>query len=117
LYGHALVFSFDADKAHFATWLWIYNEDQPSHPMSIMHPKKPEAVPLYYATMLGFCDLAEHLIVKHLEHINAKGRLEVTLLHVAVSAEHTDILLSLLIGHGVDVKGQGMGIHVLFPIY
>jgi hypothetical protein len=85
--------------------------------MSTMRPKKPEAVPLFYAAMLGFRDLAEHLIVKHLEHANAKGGLEVTPLYVAVSAEHTDILLSLLIGHGADVKGRGMGIPVPFPIY
>jgi hypothetical protein len=117
LYGHALAFSFGADKAHFATWLWIYNEDQLSCPMSTICPKKPEAVPLYYAMMLRFRDLAEHLIIKHLEHVNAKGRLKVTLLHVAVSAEHTDILLSLLIRHGMNVKGQGIGIHVPFPIY
>jgi hypothetical protein len=84
--------------------------------MSTMRPKKPEVVRLYYATMLGFRDLAEHLIVKHLEHVNAKGGLEVTPLHVAASAEHTDILL-LLIGHGTDVKGWGMGIPVPFPIY
>ncbi len=31
---------FDADKPHFATWLWIYNEDSPrsSESMSIMRP-------------------------------------------------------------------------------
>jgi hypothetical protein len=84
--------------------------------MSTMCPKKPEVVCLYYATMLGFRDLAEHLIVKHLEHVNAKGGLEVTPLHVVASAEHTNIL-SLLIGHGTDVKGWGMGIPVPFPIY
>jgi hypothetical protein len=98
---------FDADKPHFATWLWIYNEEQSSYSMSTMRPEKPEAVPLYYATRLGFRDLAEHLIAEHPEHVNARGGLlEETPLHVAVSAGHSDLLL-LLIGHGADMNGRG----------
>jgi len=35
---------FDADKPHFATWLWIYDED--SHrSLSCMRAPRPEAVP------------------------------------------------------------------------
>ena len=65
---------FDADKPHLATWLWIYNEDRDgdySYTRSTMCSKKPETVPLYYAARLGFRDLAEHLIAKHPEHVNA----------------------------------------------
>ena len=64
----------DADKPHFATWLWIYNEDRdddPGYTRSTMFSKKPETFPLYYAARLGFRDLAEHLIAKHPEHVNA----------------------------------------------
>src|ERR1700733_9215071 len=64
---------FDADKPHFATWLWIYNEDLRGRSMSTMRPEKPEAVPLYYAARLGFRDLAERLIAELPEHVNAKG--------------------------------------------
>jgi ankyrin repeat protein len=65
---------FDADKPHFATWLWIYNGDKwGGHPMSTVRPEVPEAIPLYYAAKLGFCDLAERLIVEHPEHVNARG--------------------------------------------
>src|SRR6266849_5693959 len=53
---------FDADKPHFATWIWLHNEDMFGSSMSTMRPVKPMAVPLYYAAMLGFRDLAEHLI-------------------------------------------------------
>jgi hypothetical protein len=95
---------FDADKQHFATWLWIYNE---GFSMSTIRPKKPEAVPLYYAARFGFRDLAEHLIAEHPEHVNAKGGGEVTPMHAAASTGHTDIL-SLLIGNGADVDGQGV---------
>ncbi|KAF8492428.1 hypothetical protein F5888DRAFT_1949837 [Russula emetica] len=98
---------FDADKRHFAIWLWIYDEDQWGRSMSTMRPEKPEAAPLYYATRLGFRDLAEHLIAKHPEHVNARGGFEVTPLHVAASAGHSNILL-LLIEHGADVNGQGI---------
>jgi hypothetical protein len=99
---------FDADKPHFATWLWIYNEDKEwNRSLLTMRPEKPEAVPLYYAAMLGFCDLAEHLIAKHPQHIAVRGGREMTPLHVAASAGHTDIL-SLLIEHGADLNDRGI---------
>ena len=94
---------FDADKPHFATWLWIYNEDRSYDPaMSTPSPEKPEAVPLYYAAMLGFRELAEHLIAEHPEHLNAKGGMEGIPMHVAARHGHANIL-SLLLEHGVDV--------------
>ena len=97
---------FDADKPHFATWLWIYDEDQFGDSMSTMRPEKPEAVPLYYAARLGFRDLAEHLIAKHSEHVNASGGCEVTPMHAAAKAGHIDIL-TLLLEHGADMDGRG----------
>jgi ankyrin repeat protein len=97
---------FDADKPHFATWLWIYNEDQWGRSMSTMGPEKPEAVPLYYAAGLGFRDLAEHLIAEHPEHVSARGGFQVTPIHAAALAGQADIL-SLLIQHGADVNGRG----------
>jgi ankyrin repeat protein len=96
---------FDTDKPHFATWLWIYNEDS-DYSLFTTCPEKPEAVPLYYAARLGFLDLAEHLIAGHPEHVNARGGVEVTPMHVAASAGHSDIL-SLLLEHGADLGGQG----------
>jgi hypothetical protein len=97
---------FDADKPHFATWLWIYDEDQWGLSISTIRPERPKAVPLYYAAMLGFRELAEHLIAKHPQHVTVMGGEEVTPLHVAASAGHSDIL-SLIIEHGADVNGRG----------
>ena len=97
---------FDADKPHFATWLWIYNEDQRGRSMATTRPAKPEAVPLYYAARLGFRDLAEHLIAEHPEHVRARGGFEMTPIHAAASAGDADTL-SLLIQHGADVNGRG----------
>jgi hypothetical protein len=98
---------FDADRPHFATWLWIYNEDQDGDSLFPMCPEKPEAVPLYYAAMLGLRDLTEHLIAEHPEHVNARGGDEVTPMHVAARRGHVDIL-SLLLEYGADLDGRGI---------
>ena len=96
---------FDADKPHFATWLWLYNEDRRGDSMTTMCPEKPEAVPLYYVAQLGICDLAENLIAEHPEHVYARGGSQVTPTLAAASAGQTNIL-SLLIHHGADVNGR-----------
>jgi Ankyrin repeats (3 copies) len=97
---------FDAEKPHFATWLWIYNGDQ-GRSMSTMSPEGPETVPLYYAAGLGFRDLAERFIVEHPEHVNARGGTHETPMHAAVNAGRANIL-SLLIEHGADMEGQSI---------
>jgi ankyrin repeat protein len=95
---------FDADKPHFATWLWIYNEDR-GHSWVTMRPEKPETVPLYHAAMFGLRDLAEHLITEHPEHVNARGGKQDTPIHVAACAGHVNII-SLLIKHGADMEAR-----------
>ena len=102
---HGMECLLDADKPHFATWLWIYNGDMHSFSMSTQHPEKPETVPLYHAARLGFRDLAEHLIAEHPEHVNARGGVEVTPMHAAAYEGHADIL-SLLLDHGADLDGR-----------
>jgi hypothetical protein len=97
---------FDADKPHFATWLWIWNQDRGDASMTTMRPEKPEAVPLYHAARLGFRDLVEHMIAKHPEHVNARGGFRVNPIHVAAYAGHADIL-SLLLERGTDLEGRG----------
>jgi ankyrin repeat protein len=90
---------FDADKPHFASWLWIYNEDRPSRSISSTRPSKPQAVPLYYAALHGFHDLAERLLAKHPEYLNVQGdSLYPTPLYVSASRRHYDVF-SLLIDH------------------
>ena len=97
---------FDADRPHFATWLWIYDEDRVWRSLSTMCPGKPEAVPLYYAARLGFRNLAENLIAEHPEHVNARGGYEQTSMHAAARGGHADIL-SLLLEHGADMNVRG----------
>ena len=99
---------FDADKPHFATWLWIYGEGRYGKSISMFteRPEKPGAVPLYHAARLGFRDLAEHLIAKHPEHVNASGGEEVTPMHAAACKGHVNIL-SLLLDKGAELDGSG----------
>ena len=93
---------FDEDKPHFATWLWIYDNDLGVSSITML-PEKPRAVPLYHATSLGFRDLAKHLIAEHPEHINAGD--EFAPIHVAAKRGHVDIL-ALLLEHGVYVDSR-----------
>jgi len=100
---------FDADKPHFAAWLWVYNEDyrHSMPPTPPMFPQKPDAVPLYYAALLGLRDLAAHLLAEHPEDADAKGGSEVTPLHGSVMNGHFDVS-SLLIEHlqNPDIRGR-----------
>ena len=99
-------FLFDADKPHFATWLWIWDGDRDKG-MSTLRPATAEAVPLYHAARLGFRDLADHLIADHSEHVSAQGGREPSLMHVAARGGYTDII-SLLLEHGAAVDDRGI---------
>jgi len=110
---------FDADKPHFAAWLWVYNEDlvvDPSRSMPTTFPEKPDAVPLYYAALFGLRDLAVHLLAEHPEDLDAKGGYEVTPLHAAVKNGHFNIS-SLLLEHlrNPDIRGRWLQtpLHIL----
>ena len=98
---------FDEDKPHFATWLWIYDDDWGVSSLFTMLPEKPEAVPLYHAARLGFRDLAEHLIAEHPEHINAKNENGFAPIHAAAREGYVNIL-ALLLEHGADVDSRNV---------
>ena len=97
---------FDADKPHFAAWLWIYNEESYPHSSTIVNPQNPAAVPLYYAANFGFHDLTAQLLVEHPEDVHSKGGFEVTSLHASAFGGHANVV-SLLIGHFPDVDIRG----------
>jgi ankyrin repeat protein len=96
---------FDADKPHFASWLWLYTPDYGSS-MSTIGPEKPETVPLYYAARLGFSDLTKHFLAEHPEDVHTKGGFEVTALQAAARYGHADIV-SLLLKHFLDPDIRG----------
>jgi len=101
---------FDADKSHFATWLWICNPEY-GFSMTTIYPSRPEVVPLYYAALFGFRDLTEHLLAEHPEDVHAEGGYEVTPLHASARHGHADIFL-LLVEHFPKVDIQGICLQI-----
>jgi ankyrin repeat protein len=97
---------FDANKPHFAAWLWIYNKDSYGSSMTTMSPKKPAAEPLYYAALFGFRYLTAHLLAEHPDDVRAEGGREATPLHASAFHGHADIF-SLLIDHFPNPDIQG----------
>ena len=102
---------FDPDKPHFATWLQVHDIDTPPRLPSALYlfcaSESNTTTPLYYAAFCGFHDLAEQLIMKHPQQVNANCGYYVSPLGAALAWEHLDIA-QLLYEHGadVDVRGQ-----------
>ncbi|KAH9970793.1 hypothetical protein BGW80DRAFT_1519499 [Lactifluus volemus] len=87
---------FDPNKPHFATWVWIFNIDQPwdwvKH-MSSERPTQPETPGLYYAALCGFQGILEHLIASCPQDINSKRGTHGAPLHAALIKGHFEIAL------------------------
>ena len=62
-----------------------------------------DAFPLYYASLGGFYDVAEHLVGKHLDQINAMGGRMGTPLVAALRGKHFEVA-ELLYRNGADVN-------------
>jgi ankyrin repeat protein len=92
---------FDADKPHWAAWCRVQMIDKEW--LSFEPGGLQGAFPLYYASLGGFYDLAEHLVGKHPEHINARGGLMATPLVAALSGKHFEVA-ELLHRNGADVE-------------
>ena len=92
----------DADKPHFAAWLWVRRTA-----FWYGHPERPEASPLYHVAGFGFRSMVEYLISKRPEYLNVRG-LYGTPVHAALHEGHADVAL-LLLGHCSDVNVRGIG--------
>jgi len=98
---------FDADQPHWAAWIRLYNIDVHINKYwDFGSHNEPEASPLYYAALCGFCDLVEQLISKFPEQINARGGRMVTPLVAALHRKHFRVADSLF-RHGADVDVLG----------
>ena len=105
----AMKYFFDADKPHWKAW----SRAQRMHVESGAFRAQEwgwewvDGVPLYYASLGGFYDLAEHLVDKHPEQINARGGEMWTPLVAALVGRHFQVA-ELLHRHGaeVDVRGR-----------
>ena len=95
---------FDSSKPHFAAWLRVYNIDEAWD--GFYSPIV--GTPLYFASFCGFYALAEHLIIRHPQQVNAFGGLNIFPLLAALYKGHFHVA-NLLYRHGavVDVKSIG----------
>ena len=96
---------FDDSKPHFAAWLQVHDIDEDWDAFS-PYSQDDVGSPLYYAAFCGFYDLAERLITKHPEQVNACGGRNLFPLPAALYKRHFH-LANLLYRHGavVDVRG------------
>jgi ankyrin repeat protein len=97
---------FDSSKPHLAAWVRVHDIDED---WLYFSPDSRDGVgsPLYYAAFCGFYDLAERLIMKHPDHVNARGGRILFPLPAALSKRHFRVA-NLLYRHGavVDVHGR-----------
>ena len=96
---------FDADKPHWAAWHRMYDIDDHQWPHFTPLPVT-SPVPLYYAALCGFYDLAEHLVVKNPEHVNVRGGEMVTPLVAALHRSRFRVA-DLLHERGSDINARG----------
>ena len=96
----AMEYFFDADKPHWAAWCRVQMIDEEW--LQFEPEWLQDAFPLYYASLGGFYDLAEHLVGKHPEHINARSGHMVTPLVAALRGKHFEVA-ELLHRNGADV--------------
>jgi Ankyrin repeats (3 copies) len=96
----AMEYFFDADKPHWVAWCLVQMIDKTW--LAFDFDNSQDVFPLYYASLGGFYDLAEHLIGKHPEHINARGGRMGTPLVAALGGKHFEVA-ELLHRNGADV--------------
>ena len=82
----AMEYFFDADKPHWVAWSRVQMIDKTW--LHFNPESSQDAFPLYYASLGGLYDLAEHLVGKHPEHINARGGRMGTPLVAALGGKH-----------------------------
>jgi len=109
----AMKLLFDPTRLHFAMWVWIYDIDYPFREiLSTDHSEStpPDAAPLYYATLCGFCGIVEWLVVTCPDGVRAKGGYYSTPLHAAIAKGNLNIA-QVLLEHHADVSAfNGDGI-------
>ena len=103
---------FDLDKSYFGAWRLLYNIDiQPPHGTAFyyLNPRLTLSAntSLYYAALCGFADLAEQLIIKYPQHVNAIGGYYLTPAVAALAARHFQVA-EVLHRNGSSVEPRGL---------
>jgi ankyrin repeat protein len=104
---------FDPDKPYFATWLQVHDIDTKPLDSSLLYlfassscKTSNPAIPLYYAALCGFDDVAEQLIIKHPQQVFTTGGYFMSPLGAALRGGHLKIA-QVLYEHGANVDVQG----------
>ena len=97
---------FDKSQPHFAAWLQVHDIDDDWNYFS-PYLRNGVGSPLYYAASCGLYDVAECLILKYPEQVNAIGGRNLFPLPAALHKKHFRVA-NLLFKHDavVDVRGQ-----------
>lgn len=97
---------FNQSEPYFVAWLKLYDIDLDID-IDAYHPwpdgSRPRAAPLYYASLCGFRDLVEHLIVKNPQDVNARGGRHHSPLAAALRNRHFHVA-ELLHQHGAVME-------------
>ena len=99
----ALEYFFDADKLHWTAWCRIQVTEVQWESFATNNEVVDAYSPLYFASLGGFYDLAEHLLDKHPEDINTRGGRMLTPLVAALAGKHFHVA-ELLQRNGADVN-------------
>ena len=92
---------FDPTKPYFSSWLRLYNIDD--HWNQSGNAWVARGSPLYYASLCGLHDLAEHIIKHHPEQVNATGGRRHSPLAAALSKGHFHVA-DILHQHGASMN-------------
>ena len=97
---------FDSAEPYFSAWLQLHDiDDRWTEFKNFAAPDRGS--PLYYASLCGFLNLAEHIIVEHPEQVNARGGHRHIPLTAALYNRHFDMVeLLLQYGAAVDAHNQ-----------
>ena len=100
---------FDLDKTYFSVWRGLFDVDVDSRtsPLYWFVDSKDDTGPLYYATLCGFKDLVEKLIITYPHLVNATGGYYKTPALAALARSHLDLARILhQNGSPVDLLGK-----------
>jgi ankyrin repeat protein len=95
---------FNSAERNFATWLRLYDIDDQWTQFG--HSRATRGSPLYYASLCGFHDLAEHIIGVHPEQVNAMGGRNHSPLAAALHKGHF-LVAELLLRHDAAINVTG----------
>ena len=98
----AVDYLLDAEKPHFAAWVWALENRQHFLWEKDKRAERPKMAPLYYAVKNEFCGLVQHILSRRPQDVNAQCGDCGTMLHLAMDRGH-DGVSKLLLAHCVDV--------------